>query len=576
MRLFRPDTSRGRKGWGANSDTAVRLIALAVFVLGLLNLWSSSLARGPGRGAFLHHTVHLPLVLEHASRTLIALFGVGLLMLARSLARHKRQAWWIALLLLVGSPLPHLAKGLDWEEALVSVALTVVLIVFRHAFYAENDRPSARQGLRAALALFAFALVYGPVGFYLLRDKFTPAFTWSRALRQTTHRLFYEPRIRALIARTPRAVWFDNSLTTVSVFSMGYGVLMLLRPVLPRERQGEQNRARIRRLLSDYPVAPISYFALLPDKQFLFDPADPSAWAVAYVVSGRVAVALGDPLGDPALVPVAVAHFLDYCRKHDWSPAFYQTTGQHLTVYREARLRTLKIGEDALIDLPAWSLKGKAFQDIRTALNKMARTGVTFAALDPAAPDAADTLTQMAAISDVWLREQKGEEKTFALGRFDPASDAFRDGRIFVARDETGAVLAFVTFVPIGGRGWGLDLMRRRPDTPNGLMEFVIASALTQFQAEGSEIASLGLSPLSGGACAEAGETELIVRGRALLYARFNLFYGFKGLHAFKEKFGPRWEARYLIYPGDTALAATVLAVIRAHSPRGLRTFIRR
>jgi phosphatidylglycerol lysyltransferase len=136
-------------------------------------------------------------------------------------------------------------------------------------------------------------------------------------------------------------------------------------------------------------------------------------------------------------------------------------------------------------------------------------------------------------------------------------------------------VVGFVTFVPIFGKGWGLDLMRRGGDAPNGLMEFLIASAALQFQSEGAGLLSLGLSPLAG-AEPDPAESEMIARGRQLLYQRFNLFYGFKGLHAFKEKFGPRWEPRYMIYPGETALAQTVYAIIRAHSPRGLWTFIRR
>lgn len=577
MRIAPPDPFRV-PGHG-RSDTAVRLIALGVLVLGLVNLWSALLAHAPDRHRFLHETVHMPLVVQHASRTIVALFGLGLILLARSLQRHKRQAWWIAVFLAVTSPFPHLAKGLDYEEAIISLVFGLVLVVFRHAFYAENDRPSARQGILAALSLFGIAAVYGPVGYYLLRAKFKPTFTWDRAVKQTTHQVFFYPVVRALAPRrdTPRAYWFDNSLQTVAVLSLTYGMLMLLRPVLPRGRQSEQERARARRLLETFGGAPLAYFALLHDKRYLFDESgDQPGWGIAYVVVGRTAVALGDPFGDPDRIGRAIAAFHSTCRRHDWSPAFYQTTAVYLEQYRESRLRSLKVGEDALLDLPTWSMKGKAFQDLRTAINKMGRLGIVFAEFHADGGDA-DTLTRMDAISEEWLLSQKGEEKTFGLGRFDPESDLFRDSRLFVARDaETTRVLAFVSFVPIFGKGWALDLMRRGAETPNGLMEFLIASSILLFQSEGAALLSLGLSPLAGGAIPEPGETEIISRGRELLYQRFNLFYGFKGLHAFKEKFGPRWEARYLIYPGETALAQTVYGIIRAHSPRGLWTFIKR
>jgi phosphatidylglycerol lysyltransferase len=366
-----------RRPTHVRSDTAVRLIALAVIILGLLNLWSALLARGPGRGAFLHDTVHLPLVVQHASRTVIALFGFGLMMLARSLARHKRQAWWIALFLSVLSPLPHLFKGLDYEEAIISLVLAVILLVFRHAFYAENDTPSARQGIAAAMGLFLLTAVYGPAGYFLLRAKFTPNFTWDRGIRQTTHQVFFYPPIRALKPRrgTPRAYWFDNSLQTVSVLSLAYCLIMLLRPVLPRERHGEIERARARKLLATFGADPISYFALLHDKRYLFDETGyEPAWGVAYVVVGRTAVVLGDPFGDPARATEAISGFLALCRRHDWAPVFYQICSRNIDAYRREKLRPLKVGEDALLDLPTWSMKGKAFQDLRTGINKMGRT----------------------------------------------------------------------------------------------------------------------------------------------------------------------------------------------------------
>src|SRR5690242_6011165 len=95
----------------AATDHAVLAMAVAVAALGALNLWSALLARGPGRAEFLRDVVHLPLLVAHGSRTLIALFGLGLLMLARSLARRKRQAWRLALLLAGASPFLHLTKG---------------------------------------------------------------------------------------------------------------------------------------------------------------------------------------------------------------------------------------------------------------------------------------------------------------------------------------------------------------------------------------------------------------------------------------------------------------------------------
>ena len=50
------------------------------------------------------------------------------------------------------------------------------------------------------------------------------------------------------------------------------------------------------------------------------------------------------------------------------------------------------------------------------------------------------------------------------------------------------------------------------------------------------------------------------------LYEHLNRFYNFQGLHGFKDKFNPRWESRYLIYPSLPALPDVVVALIRADS----------
>ena len=40
----------------------------------------------------------------------------------------------------------------------------------------------------------------------------------------------------------------------------------------------------------------------------------------------------------------------------------------------------------------------------------------------------------------------------------------------------------------------------------------------------------------------------------ALVFGRGETFYNFRGLHQYKEKFDPHWDARYLAAPGGLAL----------------------
>ncbi|MGO8671858.1 MAG: bifunctional lysylphosphatidylglycerol flippase/synthetase MprF [Capsulimonadaceae bacterium] len=576
----------------------VPLLAVAVAATGVLNLWSALLADGPRRALVLHDVVHMPMVIEHGSRTVIAVFGLCLLMLARSLAKRKRQAWHLTVLVIAPSPFLHFAKGLDWEEAMICVALLVGLLTHRRSFYAENDPPSARQGIIAAAACFAFAAVYGPVGFLLLRSQFHPRVTLTRAIVQSTYLMVNDPEQPVLSPATHRAQWFEDTLLLISAFAISYGVYMLLRPVLPRGVIEERERREARRLLQLWGGPPLAYFDLLPDKRYLFGPpsvytghppvlddSHPDArWCVAYRVVGTCAIALGDPLGDPNQARHAILAFIDLCRRNDWLPAFYQVTSRHTDVFRMAGMKLFKIGEDAVIDLTSFSLKGKSFQDLRTAINKMTRAGIVFEECSTRNIPDDDTMTQLAEITEDWLGAHHGEEKGFAMGQFAPGTDSFTDSRLFLARDSgTHSVLAFVTFVPIFGgvdapgptgnsSGWGLDLMRRRTSAPNGIMDFLIASAAGRLQCEGAQVVSLGLSPLAGSDDEDAVDGgEWLDRLRALLFERFNHYYHFKGLNSFKAKFAPEWEPRYMVFPRAAHLPTVAYAVVRAHASRRIR-----
>ena len=50
------------------------------------------------------------------------------------------------------------------------------------------------------------------------------------------------------------------------------------------------------------------------------------------------------------------------------------------------------------------------------------------------------------------------------------------------------------------------------------------------------------------------------------VFEHINRFYNFKGLHSYKDKYGPVWSPRYLIYPNVAALPAVGAALIRANT----------
>ena len=340
-----------------------------------------------------------------------------------------------------------------------------------------------------------------------------------------------------------------------------------------RSRTPEKDgRAVARHLLAIWGAAPLLYFALLPDKRYLYDTKKHPQWSIAYRKIGRYALALGDPMGDPHAAPEAADAFIQHCRRHRWTPAFYQVTPDHLPVYRAAGLHAVKIGEEARIALDEFSLAGKRFKNLRNDLRRIEKAGVVREEFGPGNLPDPGTVREMTAICDGWRRAHRAKEAGFAMGAFDPQSALFQESRTLAARDlETGRLLAFATFVPAfgpeGTHGWTLDLMRRRADALHGVMDFLIVSAAQQFAAEGRQILSLGLSPLSG--ADEPGDAPSLALVRRFLYRRLGRVYNFQGLYTFKAKFATHWEPRYLVTRPGMALTLTAGAILKAHLTSG-------
>jgi phosphatidylglycerol lysyltransferase len=83
-------------------------------------------------------------------------------------------------------------------------------------------------------------------------------------------------------------------------------------------------------------------------------------------------------------------------------------------------------------------------------------------------------------------------------------------------------------------------------------MEALFVYLMTWGREQGYRQFALGMAPLSGFEGSPAA--SLWSRLGAFLYEHGESVYNFQGLRAYKEKFNPTWEPRYLAYPGGLRL----------------------
>ena len=125
--------------------------------------------------------------------------------------------------------------------------------------------------------------------------------------------------------------------------------------------------------------------------------------------------------------------------------------------------------------------------------------------------------------------------------------DLYIPGTVFaVAECEQGRVGGFLHLAPTqAGGGWSLSTMRRRPDVPNGLTEFLIVETLAWAKEVGATELSLNFCVFTEFISVERAVTvpRRLLR-RALLAA--DSVFQLERLYSFNRKFFPEWRPRYL------------------------------
>ena len=533
------------------------VVALLSALIGFFDVLSAFyVGSSPGRLRLLSRFVDKEV--QYGTRTVTVMAGFVLMVIAWRLALRKREAWSIAVWTVTITGVTHLAKGLDVEGAAISFVLLGTLIAFRKDFTVRSDPFAWSYVLFVGPFAILFILAYVLLGFWIFRSELVPhGFDLTKALSEGINLLTWgPPSLYRPVGE--KALWFFRSLHWIGPAVLLYVVWVVTRPVRSVHERTLRDERYVSALVRLHGSAPVSYFALMPDKRFFFDSSEEVI--IPYTLVGHIPLALGDPIGPAPKVGGALKDWGAACESNDWLPAFYQTTDRFLAEFRSNGFLLLKIGEDAVIDLRSWTLSGKKKQNLRTALNKGNRLGWRFEMYRGELDD--DRVREeIAHISEEWLAGRS--ELTFSMGG--THIEGSPEERLSVAFDADGSVLGFLTWAPVyARRGWNLDFMRRRLDAPHGLMEYLITKSLLLFQEGGFEMASLGMAPLANISDGE-NDFPMLARALSLVYEKMSSVYAYKSLQMFKARFDPRWEDRYLVYSSNLAIPQILYAVVKAH-----------
>jgi phosphatidylglycerol lysyltransferase len=493
---------------------------------------------------------------------LTLLIGFALVVSAINIYKRKRRAFLTVLCISCFSIFFHLTKGLDYGEALFSLFLVIILILTRHYFTVKSSTPSIRWGLLRFVTAAALALSYGIAGFWFLeRREFGINFTIGDAIRETLLYLTIvgDPQ---LVPQTRYAAWFQDSLYLMTATAIVYALYSVFRPVvymlqtLPRERDSAK------KITEKHGRSSLDFFKFWPDKSFFFSPTRASF--IAYGVGNNFAIALADPVGPEEELETIIGGFKTFCDENDWGVCFHQTLPDFLHVYERAGFKRIKVGDDAIVDLTLFTLEGKEKKAFRHTINKIEEADIQFIHHEP--PIADEILSQLKEVSDEWLKIPGRRERQFTLGTFEP--DYIKSTPLFTAADPHGTILAFINQIPSYCAGEATcDLMRRRTDAPNGVMDYLFIKLFLYLKDNGFQRFNVGMAPMSG--FQENEEASIEEKAIHYFFQHLNFLFSYRGLRQYKAKFASFWEPRYTIYKSVLDLPKIALALREISELRG-------
>ena len=469
---------------------------------------------------------HVPLPLVEAAHFLSSVAGLALLFVARGMLLRLDAAWWAGLLLAALGFAFALPKGVAVWEAMLTASLVLALVVSRRQF-------TRRASLLAVPFSGGWLLALGAI---VIATVFLLLFSYQNV--DYAQKLWWQFEFDADAPRSLRA------LVGIAVLALALAVRQLLRTakvhtMLPDKAAIERAAVVVR----SQPCADAG-LALTGDKHLLF--SDTGQAFVMYGRQGRSWIGLFDPIGDPSERVELVWRFLAAARDAGCRASFYQVRPDELPMYLDAGLHLYKLGEYAYVPLAEFSLQGKHRADLRYSVNRAEREGLDFEIVPAEGVPA--VLAQARAVSDAWVARHRAAEKRFSVGAF--IDDyVLRQPMALVRRN--GQLVAFATLLTTDLKDEAsVDLMRHHAGIP-GAMDFMFARLMLHFRDAGYARFGLGMAPLSG--MARHPFAPYWHRIGRVLFANGENFYNFRGLRAFKQKFEPEWEARYLAAPGGLA-----------------------
>jgi len=513
------------------------LPVIIIFSLGVINIISALTPAIPER-IHLVETLFSTGVTQISNYTVL-IFGIILIVLSIYLFKGAKNAWRAALVLSFASVIGHLVKAIDFEEASIAMVAFISLIINRKSYFVRHDISVQSRNFSTVLIALLAMYIYTAVGFYFLhKHNFGIDFSWKESLI-VFFRIFVLFESSILVPQTLFAKGFIFSLYLSGSVILIYTLYILFKPSKKEITTPDNIKTLADKIVKEFGTSSLDYFKTYPDKILYFN--NEQNTFISYRITEKYAVVLEGPVGPESSLNQTIIEFEAYCNDVGLKAFYYRISYESVHLFHELNMNSLRIGQEAIVNLEGFSLSGREMKPVRNAINKTSELGFTFCIYQP--PLKGGFIQKLELVSNEWLKDNGREEIAFTQGIFN--EDLIKSCTVVTVEDKEEKVVAFANLVPAYAPFEATyDMFRKTTDAPNGVLDFMMVKLFEYLNEQGYKTVNLGLAPLAGIDNAENFNERVIKFLRDTLRQTSR----FKGLYNFKDKFDPIWKDKYLVY----------------------------
>lgn len=336
--------------------------------------------------------------------------------------------------------------------------------------------------------------------------------------------------------------WLHLLLGTLSALVLVGALFFFLRSQRMPGRTMEDDLFT-RSLLSHWGDDSLGYFATRDDRSIVRSPDGRAA--VSYGMAAGASIVGGDPLGDPHSWPGAIQEWLKLCATYGWTPGAISVSEAGARAFRQAGFSVRLMGDEAVIKCHEFDLAAPQSKQLAQAVRRARRAQMNINIARLAEIEVSDLERLRVAANEY----RRGEERGFSMSLDRILTP--EDGQTLVvwAEDENAHIHALLSFVPWGRHGLSLSLMRRHPDSLNGIIEAMVVDLIDHCEEWGVEKISLNFAMFrqvfTQGEAVDASIFDRI--GYSLM--RFaSRFWQLHSLYESNARYSPQWVPRYLCF----------------------------